>query len=294
MKIKFITIIIMIALMLSIGCITSNAFNTSNIWQMDENYITDFFSDPKVTHIDGTPLDEEIVFSLREIEDELIKTQFAKDNMKIYEIVFENSDGETEINEPLSYAVAIFDSILDFTGSDKIYEVYELDREHNMTPTEFKLNETYVTFNLENNYGFVIREITPSTTDSETENTDSENSNKGTDSGSSDNSTNTEDSDDNTDDEDFIIIDKDTDSSTDTSSDSTDTDSDEEALLGDVDLNEKINMEDVVHLQRAVAKMVVLNNKQVTNADVNFDEQCNMEDVTLIQKFIAQLIFNFK
>ena len=197
MRMKFIAIITTISLVLSMSCITSSAFNASNTLQREENYITDFFSDPEVTHIDGTPLDEEITFSLREIEDDLIKSEFDNDIVKIFEIIFENGDEEIEINEPLSYSVAIFDSILDFTGSDKIYEVYELDKEHNITLTDSKLNENYVTFNLENNYGFVIREIIPSpTTDFETDSTDSEISNEDMDS---------EVSDDNTDDEELII-----------------------------------------------------------------------------------------
>ena len=295
MKIKLIAIITTIALILSFSCITSNAFNNSNTLQTDENYVTDFFSDPKVTHIDGTPLDEEIVFSLQEIEDEVITSTFKEDNVKIYEVVFENGDGKVLIDEPLSYAVTIFDSILDFTGSDKLYEVYEIDEEHKMTPVDSKLNENYVKFNLENNYGFVIREITPiTTTDSETDNIDSESSDINTDSEDSDMNTDSDNPNNNTDDEDFIIIDKDTDSSTDTSSDSTDLDTDDDTLLGDVDMNKKINMEDVVQLQKAVAKIVILNDKQVVNADVNIDDQCNMEDVTLIQKFIAQIISNFK
>ncbi|MCR5636823.1 MAG: hypothetical protein K6F76_06590 [Clostridiales bacterium] len=87
--------------------------------------------------------------------------------------------------------------------------------------------------------------------------------------------------------------DTDTGKETDTSG-SDNTDSDKPSyLLGDVDLNGFVNMLDVVELQRAVAKLVTLNDIQCINADVNRDKVQNMQDVVLIQKFIAKLITNF-
>ncbi|MDD5923922.1 MAG: InlB B-repeat-containing protein [Clostridia bacterium] len=67
----------------------------------------------------------------------------------------------------------------------------------------------------------------------------------------------------------------------------TDTD---EIILGDVNLDGKVTMEDVVMAQKKVALIIELNEIQTTNADVDYDGIITMLDITLIQKYIAKLI----
>ncbi|MDD5923408.1 MAG: Ig-like domain-containing protein [Clostridia bacterium] len=66
-----------------------------------------------------------------------------------------------------------------------------------------------------------------------------------------------------------------------------------EVLCGDVNGDEKITMEDVVLIQKEIAKLVELKDNEKLAADVNFDEKITMEDVVLIQKYIAKLISSF-
>lgn len=68
------------------------------------------------------------------------------------------------------------------------------------------------------------------------------------------------------------------------------------SMLGDVNCNGKINMEDVVALQRIIAKLVKYTDYGINceaNSNVNKDKDVNMEDVVTIQKYIAQLITKF-
>ncbi|MDD5924154.1 MAG: GH25 family lysozyme [Clostridia bacterium] len=58
---------------------------------------------------------------------------------------------------------------------------------------------------------------------------------------------------------------------------------------GDADNNEKINMSDVVYMQKAVAKLVELSGAEMVLADVNCDEAVTMDDVVSVQQYIANL-----
>ena len=64
-------------------------------------------------------------------------------------------------------------------------------------------------------------------------------------------------------------------------------------MLGDVNGDGKATMEDVVLLQKYIAKLVELIPEQLKLADVNGDGDVNMLDVTTIQKYIAKLIPEF-
>ena len=63
--------------------------------------------------------------------------------------------------------------------------------------------------------------------------------------------------------------------------------------IGDVTQDDNVNMDDVVTLQKHIAKITEPSKRGLVAADVNFDEKVNMEDVTLIQKKIANLIDEF-
>ncbi len=86
-----------------------------------------------------------------------------------------------------------------------------------------------------------------------------------------------------------------TDNESDTESDSdiiingdyTDTDN---IMLGDVNLDGKVTMEDVVLAQKKVALIIELDEIQTKNADVDYDGIITMLDITLIQKYVAKLI----
>ncbi|MDD5923514.1 MAG: CehA/McbA family metallohydrolase [Clostridia bacterium] len=60
-------------------------------------------------------------------------------------------------------------------------------------------------------------------------------------------------------------------------------------FLGDPNLDGKVNMEDVVLLQRVIAELEDLPLGRDANADTTFDGKVNMEDVVSIQKYIANL-----
>lgn len=66
-----------------------------------------------------------------------------------------------------------------------------------------------------------------------------------------------------------------------------------EIVIGDINGDSKITMEDVVMLQKAIAKLVELSDNEKLAADVNYDGKTTMEDVVLIQKYIAKLINSF-
>lgn len=87
-----------------------------------------------------------------------------------------------------------------------------------------------------------------------------------------------------------------TDSDTNTDSDiNTDTDSPIIILptFGDVNCDIKVTMEDVVALQKIIAKLTThdyYGEFSLQNSDVNHDDGITMVDVTVIQKYIAKLI----
>ena len=70
----------------------------------------------------------------------------------------------------------------------------------------------------------------------------------------------------------------------------------DDAMLGDVNCDGEITMEDVTALQRVLAQLTTfgsLGELSEANADVTQDGKTNMEDVVLIQKYIAKLVEKF-
>lgn len=59
------------------------------------------------------------------------------------------------------------------------------------------------------------------------------------------------------------------------------------ALLGDVNLDGKVNIRDVTLLQKYVANIVELSETQLRAIDANGDKNLNIKDATSLQKFIA-------
>ncbi len=74
----------------------------------------------------------------------------------------------------------------------------------------------------------------------------------------------------------------------------------DECKKGDVNCDEKITMDDIVMLQRHLAKLLTISGSVENEgdalwaADVTFDNNVNMEDVVMIQKYIAKLISSFE
>lgn len=64
----------------------------------------------------------------------------------------------------------------------------------------------------------------------------------------------------------------------------------EEYSCGNVNNDKDINMEDVVAVQKHIAKLTILKDAALKAADVTADEEVNMVDVTTLQKYIAKLI----
>ena len=60
--------------------------------------------------------------------------------------------------------------------------------------------------------------------------------------------------------------------------------------LGDVNCDGKLNIRDATLIQKFLAKMVSLTEKQLTLADINTDDKVNIKDATYIQKKIANLL----
>ncbi len=60
-------------------------------------------------------------------------------------------------------------------------------------------------------------------------------------------------------------------------------------LLGDADLNEKINVKDATVIQKHAAKLLMLVGDATFCADVNSDGKINIKDATAIQKFVAKI-----
>ena len=46
-------------------------------------------------------------------------------------------------------------------------------------------------------------------------------------------------------------------------------------------------------LQKAIAKLITFSEDEIVKADVNFDSKNTMEDVILIQRYIARFINKF-
>lgn len=67
----------------------------------------------------------------------------------------------------------------------------------------------------------------------------------------------------------------------------------EEGLLGDANLDGKVNIKDVTLIQKYVANILDFDEVQLTLSDTNKDEKVNIKDATAIQKFIAGFIKEF-
>lgn len=60
------------------------------------------------------------------------------------------------------------------------------------------------------------------------------------------------------------------------------------ALLGDVNLDGKVTIQDATLVQKAIAKLATLDEVQTEVADANEDDAVNVKDATAIQKWIAK------
>ena len=65
-------------------------------------------------------------------------------------------------------------------------------------------------------------------------------------------------------------------------------------LLGDVTLDDKVNIKDATAIQKNLAKLLELDSKQMTAADVTADGKVNIKDATAIQKFLAKIETEYK
>lgn len=66
-----------------------------------------------------------------------------------------------------------------------------------------------------------------------------------------------------------------------------------QVLMGDVDGNGTVSIEDVTLLQQYIAELVTLDDTQLLAADVDRNGSVNIADATVIQMYIAELIDNF-
>lgn len=68
----------------------------------------------------------------------------------------------------------------------------------------------------------------------------------------------------------------------------------EYVMLGDADLSEKVNVKDATLIQKAVAGLDKLSEKQEFAADVDGNKAINVKDATAIQKFVASMEVEYK
>ena len=64
-------------------------------------------------------------------------------------------------------------------------------------------------------------------------------------------------------------------------------------LYGDVDVNGKVDMEDVVFYQRCIAQLTKMSPAGAIRGEVTGDGKRNLEDVVEIQRYLAKLITKF-
>ena len=64
-------------------------------------------------------------------------------------------------------------------------------------------------------------------------------------------------------------------------------------LLGDLNGDNKVDITDATVVQKSVAELIELDEKQKKAADTNKDGKVDITDATLIQKFVAELITSF-
>ncbi len=65
-------------------------------------------------------------------------------------------------------------------------------------------------------------------------------------------------------------------------------------LLGDVTLDDKVNIKDATAIQKNLAKLLELDAKQMSAADVTADGKVNIKDATAIQKYLAKIETEYK
>lgn len=64
----------------------------------------------------------------------------------------------------------------------------------------------------------------------------------------------------------------------------------ENPLLGDVNLDKKLNIKDATAIQKHLATVITLDSKALSVADFNEDGKLNIKDVTSIQKRLAGIV----
>ena len=64
-------------------------------------------------------------------------------------------------------------------------------------------------------------------------------------------------------------------------------------IMGDVDLNGRVNIFDVTVIQRAGIEMKTLSDWQQTLGDVNGDGRVSILDATCVQRYIAEFTDNY-
>jgi len=64
----------------------------------------------------------------------------------------------------------------------------------------------------------------------------------------------------------------------------------ETVLLGDVNLDNKLNIKDATAIQKHLATVITLDSKALSVADFNEDGKLNIKDVTSIQKRLAGIL----
>lgn len=67
-----------------------------------------------------------------------------------------------------------------------------------------------------------------------------------------------------------------------------------ELILGDANLDGKVNVKDATLIQKAIAKITSLEGDNFTTADVNADEKLSIQDATNIQKYAANYEIPYK
>lgn len=68
----------------------------------------------------------------------------------------------------------------------------------------------------------------------------------------------------------------------------------ESMLLGDVNLDNSVKIQDATLIQKYLAKLTDLNGQQLAAADVTEDGKVNIKDATAIQKYIAKIQISFR
>lgn len=74
---------------------------------------------------------------------------------------------------------------------------------------------------------------------------------------------------------------------------SADTDTENEVMIGDVNGDQQVDLNDVLLVQKSVAALITLEGGAEIAADTNGDDLVDLNDVLLLQKFVAKLIDTF-